>query len=186
MRVLGQGWGGSESGNQTLSDRIFMKEIVGDSLSSFPPPPSSPKELPSFFCLRKCRRLPTSTHLLPEPLGLLSDSVLVSVTWAHAFNFLSRQSSSNLLPMPGSQPEPSAPDPGRCPDPVLHAPTSFQPGGCPGTRGPPRPPSTGCQGTQPLGRKAEGCPPQRGGAGRPGEAPGSWVTRQTSKPRRIL
>lgn len=32
-----------------ISDRIFMKEIVGDSLSSLPPPPGSWKELPSFF-----------------------------------------------------------------------------------------------------------------------------------------
>lgn len=31
--------GESESGNQMLSDRIFMKEIVGDSLSSLPTTP---------------------------------------------------------------------------------------------------------------------------------------------------
>lgn len=53
-------------------------------------------------------------------------------------------------------------------------------------RGHLRPLGTGCQGTQPLGSKAEVWPHQRGGKGRPGEALGSWVARQTSKPQRIL
>lgn len=82
-----------------------------------------------------------------------------------------------MLPLPGSQPEPPAPDSARCPDLVLHAPASCERGGCPGPRRPPRPPCPGCQGTQPLGRKDEGWPHQRGGKGRGGRvrrwAPGS-------------
>lgn len=66
-------------------------------------------------------------YLSPGPRGLLSDSALILVTWAHTFDFLSPPRTPSLLPNARSLPEPS-PDPGRGPDVVLPAPASFSPG----------------------------------------------------------
>lgn len=172
---VGAGAGGSESGNQKLSDRIFRKEIVRDALSSLPPPPGSPKE-PGFFVGGELAHL---GHLSPGPRGLLSGSALILVTLAHTFDFLSPPRTSNLLPNTGSLPEPSA---GPWKVPRLCAPYS----GLILTRA--------ILGLWVLAARAPSpweARPKFGhirGAGRggPGEALGSWVARQTSKPQRIL
>lgn len=108
-------------------------------------------------------------HLLPQPLGLWPDSAPVLLTWAHGSDVPSRQRTSNLLPTPESQPEPSVPVSGRCSYPVPHAMASFEPGGQLRAGVPLRPPCARCHQTRHAGREAQGCRGRgegRGGADR--------------------
>lgn len=179
---VGAGGRGSESGNQMLSDRIFMKEIVGDSLSSLLPPPSSPEKLPSFFVYRNAGTDPPQDTCFPSPWV---SCLILHWTWEQACYFLSRKRVFNLLPASGSQPEPSAPVRGRCPDPVPHAQPHLRPKAAPvpgaGSRVPPYAGAGHSAPGEEGPRLVEGA-----GRGSRGEALGSWVARQTSKPQRIL
>jgi hypothetical protein len=101
--------GGSESGNQTLLDRIFMKEIVCDSFNSLPPSRDEPCCFFVYGNAGACWPGDTCFSNLRSPALFLTGS-------GDPLAELAMPLRTELQPAPGSCSTPPAPASRRCPD----------------------------------------------------------------------